>query len=131
MIPMVHSLDQILWIKQELQNVRDALASQGLRHTAHLPLGIMVEVPSVCFIIDHFCEEVDFFSIGSNDMTQYLYAVDRNNPRVSGLYNPITPSFYAWFARSSPQRIVTGNGSAFAGSLAESSATFLFCLGWA
>lgn len=93
MIPMVHSLDQILWIKQELQNVRDALASQGLRHTAHLPLGIMVEVPSVCFIIDHFCEEVDFFSIGSNDMTQYLYAVDRNNPRVSGLYNPITPSF--------------------------------------
>lgn len=93
MIPMVHSLDQILWIKQELQNVRDALASQGLRHTAHLPLGIMVEVPSVCFIIDHFCEEVDFFSIGSNDMTQYLYAVDRNNPRVSALYNPITPSF--------------------------------------
>ncbi len=93
MIPMVHSLDQILWIKQELQNVRDALASQGLRHTARLPLGIMVEVPSVCFIIDHFCEEVDFFSIGSNDMTQYLYAVDRNNPRVSGLYNPITPSF--------------------------------------
>lgn len=93
MIPMVHSLDQILWIKQELQNVRDALASEGLRHTAHLPLGIMVEVPSVCFIIDHFCEEVDFFSIGSNDMTQYLYAVDRNNPRVSALYNPITPSF--------------------------------------
>ena len=53
----------------------------------------MVEVPSVCYIIDHFCDEVDFFSIGSNDMTQYLYAVDRNNPRVSPLYNPITPSF--------------------------------------
>ncbi len=76
-------------------------ASQGLRHTARLPLGIMVEVPSVCFIIDHFCEEVDFFSIGSNDMTQYLYAVDRNNPRVSGLYNPITPSF---FTHGSPDR---------------------------
>lgn len=45
------------------------------------------------YIIDHFCDEVDFFSIGSNDMTQYLYAVDRNNPRVSPLYNPITPSF--------------------------------------
>jgi Phosphocarrier protein HPr/phosphoenolpyruvate--protein phosphotransferase (EC 2.7.3.9) len=93
MIPMVHSLDQILWVKQELQKVREELVSQGLRHTSHLPLGIMVEVPSVCFIIDHFCEEVDFFSIGSNDMTQYLYAVDRNNPRVSPLYNPITPSF--------------------------------------
>ena len=93
MIPMVHSLDQILWVKQELQNVREELTSQGLRHTPNLPLGIMVEVPSVCFIIDHFCDEVDFFSIGSNDMTQYLYAVDRNNPRVSPLYNPITPSF--------------------------------------
>lgn len=93
MIPMVHSLDQILWVKQELQKVREELTSQGLRHTSNLPLGIMVEVPSVCFIIDHFCDEVDFFSIGSNDMTQYLYAVDRNNPRVSPLYNPITPSF--------------------------------------
>lgn len=93
MIPMVHSLDQILWVKQQLQKVRNDLKEQGLRHASRLPLGIMVEVPSVCFIIDHFCDEVDFFSIGSNDMTQYLYAVDRNNPRVSSLYNPITPSF--------------------------------------
>jgi len=93
MIPMVHSLDQILWVKQELARVRSELQAQGLRYATTLPLGIMVEVPSVCYIIDHFCEEVDFFSIGSNDMTQYLYAVDRNNPRVSPLYNPITPSF--------------------------------------
>lgn len=93
MIPMVHSLDQILWVKNLLNEVRSALKAEGLRISADLPLGIMVEVPSVCFIIDHFCEEVDFFSVGSNDMTQYLYAVDRNNPRVSPLYNPITPSF--------------------------------------
>lgn len=93
MIPMVHSLDQILWVKNALRQVREALAQEGLRFAASLPLGIMVEVPSVCYIIDHFCDEVDFFSIGSNDMTQYLYAVDRNNPRVSPLYNPITPSF--------------------------------------
>ena len=69
------------------------LKRDGLRHAETITLGIMVEVPSVCYIIDHFCDEVDFFSIGSNDMTQYLYAVDRNNPRVSPLYNPITPSF--------------------------------------
>lgn len=93
MIPMVHSLDQILWVKNELQKAIATLKDDGLRHAATLPLGIMVEVPSVCYIIDHFCDEVDFFSIGSNDMTQYLYAVDRNNPRVSPLYNPITPSF--------------------------------------
>lgn len=93
MIPMVHSLDQILWVKSELQKAIVELKRDGLRHAATIPLGIMVEVPSVCYIIDHFCDEVDFFSIGSNDMTQYLYAVDRNNPRVSPLYNPITPSF--------------------------------------
>ncbi len=93
MIPMVHSLDQILWVKSELQKAVAELKRDGLRHAEHLSLGIMVEVPSVCYIIDHFCDEVDFFSIGSNDMTQYLYAVDRNNPRVSPLYNPITPSF--------------------------------------
>lgn len=93
MIPMVHSLDQILWVKNELQKAIAELKTEGLRHADAIPLGIMVEVPSVCYIIDHFCDEVDFFSIGSNDMTQYLYAVDRNNPRVSPLYNPITPSF--------------------------------------
>jgi len=93
MIPMVHSLDQILWVKNQLREVKAELQAEGLRYAESLPLGIMVEVPSVCYIIDHFCDEVDFFSIGSNDMTQYLYAVDRNNPRVSPLYNPITPSF--------------------------------------
>lgn len=93
MIPMVHSLDQILWVKSQLSEVKAELQAEGLRYADSLPLGIMVEVPSVCYIIDHFCDEVDFFSIGSNDMTQYLYAVDRNNPRVSPLYNPITPSF--------------------------------------
>ncbi|MFP1453728.1 putative PEP-binding protein [Escherichia coli] len=92
MIPMVHSLDQILWVKGEIQKAIVELKRDGLRHAETITLGIMVEVPSVCYI-DHFCDEVDFFSIGSNDMTQYLYAVDRNNPRVSPLYNPITPSF--------------------------------------
>ncbi len=90
---MVHSLDQILWVKGEIQKAIVELKRDGLRHAETITLGIMVEVPSVCYIIDHFCDEVDFFSIGSNDMTQYLYAVDRNNPRVSPLYNPITPSF--------------------------------------
>lgn len=79
--------------KSELKKAVAELHGERLRHAQDIPLGIMVEVPSVCYIIDHFCDEVDFFSIGSNDMTQYLYAVDRNNPRVSPLYNPITPSF--------------------------------------
>lgn len=69
MIPMVHSLDQILWVKSELKKAVAELHGERLRHAQDIPLGIMVEVPSVCYIIDHFCDEVDFFSIGSNDMT--------------------------------------------------------------
>lgn len=93
MIPMVHTLDEILWVKQQINAAQQSLKNEGLRYAETIELGIMVEVPSVCFIIDHFCDEVDFFSVGSNDMTQYLYAVDRNNQRVAHLYNPITPSF--------------------------------------
>lgn len=130
MIPMVHSLDQILWIKQELQNVRDAWPHRGYvtPHTCRWGSWLKCLQSALSSI---FCEEVDFFSISSNDMTQYLYAVD--HPTTRAFQGCITPShrlFYAWFARSSPQRIVTGNGSAFAGS-GESSAAFLFCLGWA
>lgn len=68
MIPMVHSLDQILWVKSELKKAIAELKEESLRHAQDIPLGIMVEVPSVCYIIDHFCDEVDFFSIGSNDI---------------------------------------------------------------
>lgn len=53
----------------------------------------MLEVPSVMFIIDQCCEEIDFFSIGSNDLTQYLLAVDRDNAKVTRHYNSLNPAF--------------------------------------
>ncbi len=62
MIPMVHSLDQILWVKSELKKAIEELKEERLRHVQSIPLGIMVEVPSVCYIIDHFCDEVDFLA---------------------------------------------------------------------
>ncbi len=55
-------------------------------------IGIMVEVPSVLLQIDEFAELVDFFSVGSNDLTQYLLAVDRNNPHVANVYSHFHPS---------------------------------------
>jgi len=58
-----------------------------------ISLGIMLEVPSIAYIIDQCCEEIDFFSIGSNDLTQYLLAVDRDNSRVSRHYNSLNPAF--------------------------------------
>ena len=93
MIPMIQSIEEIRWVKAQLDIVKAQLDNAGIAYDTNLQLGIMVEVPSVAFIIDQFCQEVDFFSIGSNDMTQYLLAVDRDNANVAPLYNSLSPAF--------------------------------------
>ncbi|WP_241622935.1 phosphoenolpyruvate--protein phosphotransferase [Rosenbergiella australiborealis] len=93
MIPMIASLEEILWVKDKLQEVKQQLREDKIPFDESISLGIMLEVPSVMFIIDQCCEEVDFFSIGSNDLTQYLMAVDRDNTRVEHLYNSLNPAF--------------------------------------
>lgn len=93
MIPMISSMEEILWVKDVLSEVRQALRKEEVPFAERVPLGIMLEVPSVAFIIDQCCEEVDFFSIGSNDLTQYLMAVDRDNDKVTKHYNSLNPAF--------------------------------------
>ncbi|WP_188015298.1 phosphoenolpyruvate--protein phosphotransferase [Vibrio harveyi] len=93
MIPMISSLEEILWVKDILAEVRQELRKEALPFAEKVPLGIMLEVPSVAFIIDQCCEETDFFSIGSNDLTQYLMAVDRDNAKVAASYNSLNPAF--------------------------------------
>ncbi|MEZ8028859.1 phosphoenolpyruvate--protein phosphotransferase [Enterovibrio norvegicus] len=92
MIPMIQSIEEIRWVKAQLEIVKAELTNDHTPFGA-IELGIMVEIPSVAFIMDQFCKEVDFFSIGSNDMTQYLLAVDRDNDNVAKLYNSLAPSF--------------------------------------
>lgn len=93
MIPMISSLDEILWVKEILGDVKRELRDDGVVFDEKIPFGIMLEVPSIAFIIDQCAEEVDFFSIGSNDLTQYLLAVDRDNDKVSKHYNSLNPAF--------------------------------------
>ncbi|MCU8515812.1 phosphoenolpyruvate--protein phosphotransferase [Vibrio vulnificus] len=93
MIPMISSLEEILWVKDVLAEVRQELRKADLPFAEKVPLGIMLEVPSIAFIIDQCCEEIDFFSIGSNDLTQYLMAVDRDNSKVAASYNSLNPAF--------------------------------------
>lgn len=92
MIPMIQSIEEIRWVKEQIECVKTSLEQQQLPF-GQIEIGIMVEIPSVAFIMDKFCAEVDFFSIGSNDMTQYLLAVDRDNDKVAKLYNSLAPSF--------------------------------------
>ncbi|MBM3071644.1 phosphoenolpyruvate--protein phosphotransferase [Lelliottia sp. RWM.1] len=93
MIPMISSMEEILWVKEKLAEAKQQLRAEHIPFEETIPLGIMLEVPSVMFIIDQCCEEIDFFSIGSNDLTQYLLAVDRDNAKVTRHYNSLNPAF--------------------------------------
>jgi multiphosphoryl transfer protein len=93
MFPMVCSVQEVRALKQRIQEQMQGLDAERAAYNPQIPIGIMVEIPSVAFIIDQLCREVDFFSIGSNDLTQYFLAADRANTKVSHLYTPFHPSF--------------------------------------
>jgi len=93
MAPMVSTLEEVLWLKRQIAELQLELASRSIPFNPAVPIGIMVEVPSVAFILDQLCAEVDFFSIGTNDLNQYFLAVDRDNAKVAELSSVRHPSF--------------------------------------
>ena len=92
MFPLITSLDEIRQIKEILASVRDELIREGHDVRGYIPLGIMVEVPAAVQIIEFLIREVDYVSIGTNDLIQYTLAADRNNPMVKQYYDPHHPA---------------------------------------
>lgn len=93
MIPMVSCIEEIIWVKEKIEQVQLELDESKVAYDPDLPLGIMVEIPSTAYIIDKFCQYVDFFSIGTNDLLQYFLGSDRVNEKLTSLNNPLHPSF--------------------------------------
>ena len=92
MVPMVSSVGELKWVRQMLDKAIEQVRSSGGRVAEHIPLGVMIEVPSAAVLADHFARHAEFMSIGTNDLIQYTLAVDRSSRRLAYLASPFDPS---------------------------------------
>lgn len=115
MLPMVGSIDDIINAKEIIEQVKQELDQQNLPYSNDFKIGAMIEIPSIALIADLLAEEVDFASIGTNDLCQYLTAVDRTNASVSEYYQDFHPAMFRTirytataFAKANKQLSVCG-----------------------
>jgi phosphotransferase system enzyme I (PtsI) len=92
MFPMIISLEELRRSKEILEECKTELKKQNIACDHNIEVGMMIETPASVILVEDFAKEVDFFSIGTNDLTQYLLAVDRGNKKISALYNSFHPS---------------------------------------
>ena len=91
MIPMISTLDEVWRTQKIIQECKSELKKEKIKFDNQIKVGIMIEVPSAAIMAKEYAEEVDFISIGTNDLIQYMMAVDRGNDLVSNLYQEFSP----------------------------------------
>jgi phosphotransferase system enzyme I (PtsI) len=91
LFPMITTLEEVIKLKRMVEKTKTTLLREGVAFNTDLPIGIMLEVPAAALTINSLLREVDFVSIGSNDLIQYVMAADRDNPKVAHLCEPFSP----------------------------------------
>jgi phosphotransferase system enzyme I (PtsI) len=92
LFPMISTLEEVLRLKRMVRRTCQALTREGVPFGEHVPLGVMLEVPAAALCVEALLDEVNFVSIGTNDLIQYLMAADRDNPKVAHLCEPFNPA---------------------------------------
>lgn len=129
LLPMVTSIEEIEIVHEIFSGVRASLIEHGYDVEGDVPVGAMVEVPSAALELERIIEHVDFVSVGTNDLVQYLLAVDRDNPRVAKLYEPLHPAVLTALARVARICNAAGKPCAVCGDMADDPATAMMLLG--
>ena len=127
LFPMITTLDELRRVRSMVTRAAKQLEEQGVPHCA-VPIGMMLEVPAAAVMIDSLAEEVDFVSIGSNDLVQYLMAADRDNPKVSHLCQPLSPAVLRVLHQVIQSCIQTKTPVTLCGEMAGEPSSFLLLL---
>ena len=129
MFPMIISVEEIRELKSVIEELKVELRNEGKAFDENIQIGVMVETPSAAVNAKFLAKEVDFFSIGTNDLTQYTLAVDRGNELISHLYNPMSPSVLSLIKQVIDASHAEGKWTGMCGELAGDERATVLLLG--
>lgn len=129
MYPMIISIEEINTLNKELKSLKFQLQKEKVKFDENIQIGIMIETPAAAVIAHHLIKKVDFFSIGTNDLTQYTLAVDRNNKLITHLYNPISPAILILIKKIIDTSHAEGKWTTICGEMSEDERAISLLLG--